>query len=133
MAIIQSVSVSDFRDAFRLMGRQDSFSYTALGALFDYHDDLSDDLGEPWELDVIAICCDWSEYDSALEAAGEYGWQKPEQEQEDHDPEIPSVFWTDAESDDDYAERCESEALEWLRDQTTVLELDSGAVVVLSF
>lgn len=121
MAIITTVSVSDFRDAFRAMGRHDQFSYDALGALFDYYDELSEDTGEPWELDVIAICCDWEEYNSALEAANEYRniWTPPERDED-----------TD---DETYADELEESALDFLRDNTTVLELDSGGVVVLSF
>jgi hypothetical protein len=39
------------------MGRADQFSYDALGMLFNYFDDVDPD----HELDVIAICCAFSE------------------------------------------------------------------------
>jgi hypothetical protein len=45
---------SQFRDAFRAAGRQDQFSYEALGLLFDYLEDVHPD----YELDVIGLCCD---------------------------------------------------------------------------
>ena len=53
----QTINKSQFRDAFRAMGRADQFSYDALGMLFDYFDDVDPD----HELDVIAICCAFAE------------------------------------------------------------------------
>jgi hypothetical protein len=60
MAIVQSInSVHQFREAFRLAGRMDQFSYEGLEVLFDYLDNLSEDIGEPIELDVVALCCNY--------------------------------------------------------------------------
>ena len=53
----QTINVHGFRDAFKSMGRADQFSYDALGMLFNYFDDVDPD----HELDVIAICCAFSE------------------------------------------------------------------------
>jgi hypothetical protein len=50
-------NASQFRDAFRAMGRHDQFSYEGLALLFDYLEELDPDM----ELDVVAICCDYSE------------------------------------------------------------------------
>ena len=111
MPIIETVTESSFRDAFRRI-RPDQFSREALRALYDYLDQYSDDTREPIELDVIAICCDWAEYDSALEAAGEHGYEP------------------DTDDDD---EQQEAAALAWLQDQTTVLDLDADGVVIVSF
>ena len=65
MAIVQTVDLYQFREAFRRMNRQDQFSYEGLEVLFDYLDNLSDDIGEPIELDVIALCCEY--YESSIE------------------------------------------------------------------
>lgn len=65
MAIVQTVGLYEFREAFRRMNRQDQFSYEGLEVLFDYLDNLSDDIGEPIELDVIALCCEY--YESSIE------------------------------------------------------------------
>lgn len=66
MSIVQSIySVHQFREAFRLAGRMDSFSYEGLEVLFDYLDNLSEDTEEPIELDVVALCCDY--YESSIE------------------------------------------------------------------
>jgi hypothetical protein len=52
-----TLTKSMFRDEFKRMGRSDQFSYEALGALFDYFEECNPDM----ELDVVAICCEYSE------------------------------------------------------------------------
>ena len=41
--------------------RPDNFSYEGLSILFDWLEQLEQDTGEELELDVIAICCDFSQ------------------------------------------------------------------------
>jgi len=53
----QTVYLSDFRDAFNRMERGNQFSYQALELLYDYLEDCDSD----FELDVIAICCNFDE------------------------------------------------------------------------
>jgi len=48
----------DFYEAFEDL-RPNNFSPEALNVLFEYYEELDPD----FELDVIAICCDWTEYD----------------------------------------------------------------------
>lgn len=43
------------------MGRENQFSYEGLGILFDYLEECERDCGEEFELDVIAVCCDFAE------------------------------------------------------------------------
>ena len=77
--IYQTVTESMFHDAFVRMGRKDQFSYEGRAALYGYLADLADDTGEPFELDVIGLCCDFTEYESIEEYNAEYetdfdGW-----------------------------------------------------------
>jgi hypothetical protein len=65
-------TVSSFRDEFRACGRADQFSYEALGILFDYLEAYEMDTGEEIELDVVSICCDFSE-DSPENIRDQYG------------------------------------------------------------
>ena len=58
--IVDTVNEYSFAEAFRQV-RPENFSYEGLKALYDYLDELSEDIGEPIELDVIAICCEYSE------------------------------------------------------------------------
>lgn len=67
------VTKSMFRDAFRQANRIDNFSYDALGALFDYLEELDLDMAEELELDVITICCEYTEYDDIAEYNDDYG------------------------------------------------------------
>lgn len=71
--MINTINKYEFSDAFHKMGRGDQFSYEGLIALFDYLEMLEDDIGEPIELDVIALCCEYSEYDNLKEFQNDYG------------------------------------------------------------
>lgn len=57
----QSVSFGDFCDAFRSMDRKENFSYEGKRVLFDYLEEYEDSTGERIELDIIALCCEYSE------------------------------------------------------------------------
>lgn len=104
----QTVSASDFVDAFRAHNRQEQFSYDGLRALFEYLEELESDTGTEMELDVVALCCDFSEYSSAKEAAEEYGWE------------------ADADADE---EENEEAARDWLRERTQFISHDSGVII----
>jgi len=66
-----TVNLYQFRDAFRSMGRE-NFSYDGLGILFAYMEELESSCGEEWELDVVALCCDYAE-DTPKDIAESYG------------------------------------------------------------
>lgn len=61
MAIVQTLTKSDFVQAFKQSSRKDQFSYEALEAIFEYLEDYSNDTGENVEFDIVSICCDWAE------------------------------------------------------------------------
>ena len=103
----QTITEQMFIDAFHRRGRGEQFSNEGLIALFEYIQDRERDTGEEYELDPIALCCEFTEYDSAREAALDYG--------QDFGPEE------------------EEEAVEWLEAETSVIELPSGGVIVQSF
>lgn len=63
-------TASEFMDEFHHAGRGDQFSFEALERLFDYYDEL-----DGYELDVIAICCEWTEYRTVEEACEELGME----------------------------------------------------------
>lgn len=54
------ISKYDFMEAFRNMDVYDQFGYEALSALFDYIEDVEQDTGVEIDLDVVAICCDYT-------------------------------------------------------------------------
>ena len=122
----RNVTEHDFTEAFRDYGRQDNFSYEGLKALYEWFEEYEEDTGEEIELDVIGICCDFSEYDTALEAAEEYGWEPSEDDLED------------CEEDE-----IEDMAATWLQGRTSVIAVPaveyfgdrsfSGSVIVQEF
>jgi hypothetical protein len=81
------------------------FSRNGARALVEHLEQLEQELGHEIELDVVAIRCDYSEFSTAIEAAGEYGWTR---------------------DDEDYTEEG---ALEWLREHTEVVEFAGGVIV----
>ena len=111
------VSLSDFRDAFMSI-RPNNFSYAGLESLYEWFIDYEDNCGEETELDVIAICCDFSEYKTAMECAQEYGYE----EVVDSEP-YGSVDLVEV------AELEEKQAIEWLNDRTIVMVFDGGIIV----
>lgn len=83
--IVKTFDLYDFKDEFERYDRGDNFSDEALERLFDYHDDM----GEPYELDVIEICCNWTEVENLDEYAQLYGYLEEvegmsEEEKEDY-------------------------------------------------
>jgi len=64
----QTIYLSDFRQAFKDMNRQNQFSYDGLEALYNMLEDCAPD----YELDVIALCCDYSE-GSMEDLANDFG------------------------------------------------------------
>jgi len=57
----QTINLYQFRDAFQRMDRGEQFSYEGLEILFDWFEDLEIMQDQEIELDVIAICCEYSE------------------------------------------------------------------------
>ena len=113
MAIVQTInSVYQFREAFRLAGRMDQFSYEGLEVLFDYLDELSEDIGEPIELDVVALCCEYCE-SSIEELIDNY-----------------NIDVSDADGDED---EIETIVEEYLQDNTSVCGQVSGGFVYAAF
>lgn len=68
--IVRHLSKNEFRDEFLKMGRDNQFSYKGLTALYDYLDEFHDEI--PYELDVIEICCNFTEYDSLQDFNKDY-------------------------------------------------------------
>lgn len=61
MAIVTTLDQQAFVNMFADYNRSDNFTTEAREALFDYYEEMSESSGTPFEMDVIAICCDWSE------------------------------------------------------------------------
>ena len=67
----QLINESQFRDAFKRCERNNHFSYDGSNALYEYLENWgSDDKGQ--QLDVIGLCCTYTEYESFDEFKKEY-------------------------------------------------------------
>ena len=121
MAIVQTINFSSFCDAFVRQHRADNFSYDAKKAIFDYLEELSNNDGNNFELDIIAICCEYTEMqaEDVLDGYPALVFSHELQE-EDEDQE-------------DYIERLNDEVQEYLEDNTTVLLSDKGNFVFVQF
>ena len=73
VGIYKSIDIYDFRRAFTDYDRADQFSYDGLGALFDWLSEMANDCTEPYELDVIALCCEFTEYSDLAEIQAKHG------------------------------------------------------------
>ena len=65
-----TVTFKSFVNTFDDMHRT-NFSTAGLRVLFDYIEAVEDDCGDEFELDVIALCCDYAE-DTAQAIAASY-------------------------------------------------------------
>ena len=104
----ESLNSSQFCHRFKQI-RPENFSWAALGAIFEYLEECEEDVGEELEFDPIAICCDYSEHTSALDCINDAGY--------------------DAGIDDLEEDEKEGAAMEYLRDNTQVIEFDGGIVI----
>jgi hypothetical protein len=92
--MITTVNLYDFREAFRTH-YANNFSYDGLAALFDYLEQLEEDLGEPMELDVIALCCDYTEYENLADYQVCYGADYADMADIEHDCTVIYIAGTD--------------------------------------
>lgn len=79
-----NVNFSMFCDRFRELDRTEQFSYEGKQALFDYIEDLELDTGKEEDLDVIALCCDYTEYENLKEIKEAYSDIKTLDDLRDH-------------------------------------------------
>jgi len=63
----QTINFYQFNDAFYKMDREHQFTYKGKKALFDFLEEYEDSTDEEVELDVIALCCDYVEYEDIEE------------------------------------------------------------------
>ena len=84
MALIQTVDSSDLYHLACKMARGDCYGYVGWKAIGNYLEELSEDTGENIEIDIIAICCEYSMAESADDAYMQFdhlhGVDLPEEE-----------------------------------------------------
>lgn len=94
---------------------KDSFSLEGSKAVFNYFDDYSDSCsGGTIEFDPIAWCVEFTEYDSVSEAYQEH-------------------YGDDSDLPEEQRRTTKEQQLEYFTDNTTVLELENGHVIIGEF
>jgi len=69
MAIYKELSFYDFVEEFKRYNRENQFTRAGLSALYDY---LTEELENEYELDVIGLCCEFTEYKDFEEFKQDY-------------------------------------------------------------
>jgi hypothetical protein len=72
----QTINEYQFKRAFETT-RPNNFSYEGLTALYEYLEQYEEETGQEMELDVIGLCCEFTEYDSLKEFQQEYYEDEP--------------------------------------------------------
>ena len=105
-----TINESIFKEQFRLHGRKDQFSSNGLTALYDYLEEAyGEDSEYEYNLDVIGLCCEFSEYDNVLDAGLNY-----------------NRLLNDKSLTEDEREK---NALQFLSDHTLVITFDGGIII----
>ena len=120
-----TVDAGMMKEMFVSCGR-DYYSYSGLETLLDYYDEID----ESMEFDPIAICCDCSEFGnnhcelSFDDLINDYGYLYPVDEWLDDNALTENEFDSDLYIDS---------LIDRLEDETTVLRVPNGNVIVFAF
>lgn len=71
--VYEQYDLSLFEGRFQDCNRyKEMGGYHGIKALYEYLEELSESTGEPIEIDVIGLCCEWTHYDNETECVEEY-------------------------------------------------------------
>ena len=118
MALIQTVNPSELYHMACRMDRGDQFGYKGWNALGEYLENLSEAIGEDIEVDIIAICCDYSMCEDVEEFYSEFG-----------DAMCLSESEWESFDDDDKLSAVES----YLQDKTSVVCIEDNLIIWQAF
>jgi len=116
--MIKTINFNDFCDGFS-GSYKDNFTYDGKRALFDYIESNEDE-SNPTEFDPIALCCEYSEYESADEAASNYF-------------DYEGMTYDENGDELDTADKVEAKAIEYLEDRTQVIPVEGGSIIIADF
>ena len=69
----RTINRFQFRQGFLDSERKNHFSYDGLNELYEFFTEVEESMETELEYDVIAICCDYAEYDNLKEFQNDYG------------------------------------------------------------
>lgn len=128
MAIINTIPQYQFTDMMQT-ARPDNFTVSGLRVLFDYLDQMSEDLDQALEFDAISIACEYTEAD-ALEVYNRY---KPSLNL-DEDEQALFDLYHDTDKAHMLDELLKPQIIEYLECNTTFVgETNNGSLVFADF
>lgn len=94
--IVKTYDLHDFKREFERYDRGNQFSDEALEELFNYYNGFCDNI----EMDVIGICCEWTEYEDLDDYANDYMQESDFEDLEEW--EYTRAIWSHIESNAPY-------------------------------
>ena len=116
--LIQRVNPSDLYHMACRMDSGQNFGYNGWQAIGEYLEGYSDAIGEPVEIDIIGICCDYASADSVEAWWENYGAWK----------DIDHEEWAEASEDDKL-----KLMRDYLQDHTSVVCCEPDCIIWLAF
>lgn len=109
----EKITFNVFCDRFQQMNRNDNFTYEGKRALFEYLESYEEDTGQQVELDIIALCCEYSEYEDLDEYLQNYN--------------------TDINKEDFEEEEFKEEVFKEIQDKTTLIKINDEAFIIQAY
>lgn len=91
----QTINFQDFKQAFDQWNRENNFPHK-LESLFKHLEQYEEEMGEEMELDVIALCCDYTEFENLADFQNNYGQEY--QSVKEIEEKTYVIGWTDEKS-----------------------------------
>ena len=108
-----NVNLNDFRAAFKSL-RPANFSYYGLEALYNWIENFEEDTGKETELDVIALCCNFTEFEDVDDFLKEH---------------YTDIDRSDFDNDEDYYEAVKEE----IKEDTTFIDINSENFIIQDY
>ena len=118
MALINTIDASDLYHMACRMDRGHNFGYNGWNAIGEYLENLSDDIGENIEVDIVGICCEYSMSEDVSDWWKEYGVYSA----------IDSDEWEEMDEDE------KLEAInDYLQENTSVVTCEENLIIWQAF
>ena len=114
--IKQNINFSQFCDSFS-EERKNTFTYDGKRALFDYLEQYSEDTGADIELDIIALCCEYSEFEDIADYLASYS---------------TDIDRKDYDKDEDGTEEYNKAIMEEIGDKTQVIPIENSEAFIIA-
>ena len=111
--MIKTITKYSFINEFQNSDRRKEFSYAGLKALFEYLEE-AEDKTNPIKLDIISLCCDFSEYEDINEYLKDY---QTDLNKEDYD------------TTEEYHEAVKEE----ISDKTLLINIDDESFIIQQY